>query len=86
MRSGLHPAERPHKRTRGENEVRTADQAGRQQIPYLTPEMPMHKRILGRGLEVPAIGLGCMGISQSTAQPRPREDMITLIRDAMDRG
>jgi aryl-alcohol dehydrogenase-like predicted oxidoreductase len=47
----------------------------------------MHKRILGRGLEVSAIGLGCMGMSQSYGpNPGPREDMITLIRDAVDRG
>jgi aryl-alcohol dehydrogenase-like predicted oxidoreductase len=47
----------------------------------------MHKRILGRGLEVSAIGLGYMGMSQSYGpNPGPREDMITLIRDAVDRG
>jgi aryl-alcohol dehydrogenase-like predicted oxidoreductase len=47
----------------------------------------MHERILGRGLEVSAIGLGCMGMSQSYGpNPGPRDDMIALIRDAVERG
>ena len=47
----------------------------------------MQKRELGRsGLQVSAIGLGCMGISQSYGTPLPREQGVRLIRDAVDRG
>jgi aryl-alcohol dehydrogenase-like predicted oxidoreductase len=49
--------------------------------------MKMQKRELGRsGLEVSAIGLGCMGISQSYGMPLSKEDGGKLIRDAVDRG
>ena len=47
----------------------------------------MQKRKLGNsGLEVSAIGLGCMGMSFAFGPPPPREDMIVLIRQAVDRG
>jgi len=48
----------------------------------------MQTRQLGRsgGLDVSAIGLGCMGISQSYGTPLSREDGVKLIRDAVDRG
>ena len=46
----------------------------------------MQKRTLGRGLEVSAIGLGCMGISQSYGSPLSRQDGVRLIRDAIERG
>ncbi|MFI9832722.1 aldo/keto reductase [Streptomyces sp. NPDC051913] len=47
----------------------------------------MHTRILGQGLEVSAIGLGCMGMSQSYGpNPGSRQDMIAVIRGAVDRG
>lgn len=47
----------------------------------------MQKRELGRsGLSVSAIGLGCMGISQSYGAPLADEDGVKLIRDAVDRG
>jgi aryl-alcohol dehydrogenase-like predicted oxidoreductase len=46
----------------------------------------MEKRTLGRGLEVSAIGLGCMGISQSYGTPLPDADAIRLIRAAADKG
>ena len=47
----------------------------------------MQKRQLGRGgLEVSAIGLGCMGISQSYGTPLRREDGVKLIRGAVERG
>ena len=47
----------------------------------------MQKRTLGSaGLEVSALGLGCMGMS-STYYPRPdRQEMISLIRSAVERG
>ncbi len=47
----------------------------------------MQRRELGRsGLEVSAIGLGCMGISQSYGTRLSDEDGVRLIRDAFDRG
>ncbi|MEV4729619.1 aldo/keto reductase [Saccharopolyspora sp. NPDC049426] len=45
----------------------------------------MHKRTLGQGLEVSAIGLGCMGMSQSYGpNPGDRDDMIGVIRYAVE--
>ena len=47
----------------------------------------MQKRELGRnGLQVSAIGLGCMGISFSYATALSKEDGVTLIRAAVERG
>ena len=46
----------------------------------------MHKRTLGQGLEVSALGLGCMGISQSYGAPMAVPDAVALIRAAFDRG
>ncbi len=47
----------------------------------------MKKRILGHDLEVSAVGLGCMGMSQSYGpNPGDRQEMISLIRAAVDRG
>jgi aryl-alcohol dehydrogenase-like predicted oxidoreductase len=48
----------------------------------------MRTRRLGdSGLEVSAIGLGCMGMSQSYGPPPgDRREMIALIRDAVERG
>ncbi|GAB3968163.1 aldo/keto reductase [Actinoallomurus acanthiterrae] len=47
----------------------------------------MNKRILGHDLEVSAIGLGCMGMSQGYGpNPGSREEMIALIRAAVERG
>lgn len=47
----------------------------------------MNKRILGRsGLEVSAIGLGCMGMSFSYGPPKDRQEMIALMRTAVERG
>ncbi|TPK64350.1 aldo/keto reductase [Mesorhizobium sp. B2-4-15] len=47
----------------------------------------MQKRILGTGgLEVSAIGLGCMGMSQSYGQPMETPDAVRLIRSAFERG
>src|SRR5689334_55084 len=45
----------------------------------------MQKRTLGKtGLEVAALGFGCMGISQSYGRPSSREDGIAIIRAAVD--
>ncbi|WP_335990573.1 aldo/keto reductase [Glycomyces sp. MUSA5-2] len=46
----------------------------------------MHERALGDGLTVSAIGLGCMGMSQSYGPSGTREDHIALIRSAVDQG
>jgi aryl-alcohol dehydrogenase-like predicted oxidoreductase len=47
----------------------------------------MQKRTLGKsGLEVSAIGLGCMGMSFSYGPPKDRQEMITLMRTAVERG
>ena len=47
----------------------------------------MKTRQLGsNGLEVSAIGFGCMGISQSYGTPLSKQDGITLIRAAVERG
>lgn len=47
----------------------------------------MQKRTLGTsGLEVSAIGLGCMGMSQSYGAPMETADAVRLIRAAFERG
>jgi aryl-alcohol dehydrogenase-like predicted oxidoreductase len=47
----------------------------------------MEKRKLGKGkLEVSALGLGCMGMSFSYGPPKDKQEMITLIRTAVQRG
>jgi aryl-alcohol dehydrogenase-like predicted oxidoreductase len=47
----------------------------------------MEKRKLGSGgLEVSALGLGCMGMSWSYGPPRDKKEMISLIHAAVDRG
>lgn len=46
----------------------------------------MQKRKLGQGLEVSAIGLGCMGMSQSYAPFPEKSTSIALIRSAVERG
>jgi aryl-alcohol dehydrogenase-like predicted oxidoreductase len=47
----------------------------------------MQKRKLGKsGLEVSAIGLGCMGMSFGYGPPADRQEMVSLIRTAVERG
>jgi aryl-alcohol dehydrogenase-like predicted oxidoreductase len=46
----------------------------------------MNKRTLGQNLEVSALGLGCMGMSQAYPPFPPRDEMISLIRTAVERG
>ncbi len=47
----------------------------------------MQTRKLGRSnLEVSALGLGCMGMSFSYGAPKDKNEMIALIRAAVDRG
>src|SRR5580700_1104095 len=47
----------------------------------------MQTRKLGKSnLEVSALGLGCMGMSFSYGVPKDKQEMISLIRTAVDRG
>lgn len=47
----------------------------------------MQKRVLGHsGLEVSALGLGCMGLSFGYGPPTDRDEAIALIRAAHERG
>jgi aryl-alcohol dehydrogenase-like predicted oxidoreductase len=47
----------------------------------------MQKRKLGKSnLEVSAIGLGCMGMSFGLGPPADKQEMISLIRSAVERG
>src|SRR5438552_14014058 len=47
----------------------------------------MKKRELGKsGLEISAIGLGCMGMSFGYGPPKDKQEMISLIRKAVELG
>src|SRR4051812_9061935 len=47
----------------------------------------MQKRVLGNsGLEVSAIGFGCMGLNFSYGHALSNEDSIALVRAAVERG
>src|SRR5215831_11540258 len=47
----------------------------------------IQKRKLGRsGLEVSAIGLGCMGMSWSYGPPKDKREMIALLHAAVEQG
>jgi aryl-alcohol dehydrogenase-like predicted oxidoreductase len=49
--------------------------------------MAMEKRILGQGLQVSALGFGCMGMSQSFGpNPGDRGQMIGVLRAAVEGG
>src|SRR5439155_12791506 len=53
---------------------------------YLEGET-MQKRKLGNSnLEVSAVGLGCMGMSHGYGPARDKQDMIALLRAAVERG
>src|SRR5438094_6920386 len=52
-----------------------------------TAELTIPKRKLGKSnLEVSAIGLGCMGLSQSYGRPVDKQTGIVLIRGSVERG
>lgn len=46
----------------------------------------MQKRTLGSTLEVSALGFGAMGMSHGYGKPGDRQEMIALLRAAVDRG
>jgi aryl-alcohol dehydrogenase-like predicted oxidoreductase len=46
----------------------------------------MNIRTLGQGLEVSALGLGCMGMSAAYGPAADKQEMIALIRTAVERG
>ena len=46
----------------------------------------MKKRMLGKDLEVSAIGLGCMGMSHAYGAPSDRKEMTELIARAVELG
>src|SRR5437773_5885142 len=47
----------------------------------------MKKRKLGKsGLEVSAVGLGCMGMSFGYGPPKDKQEMISLLHAAVERG
>jgi aryl-alcohol dehydrogenase-like predicted oxidoreductase len=46
----------------------------------------MEKRQLGKGLEVSALGLGCMGLSHGYGKATDRGEAVALIRAAVERG
>ncbi len=47
----------------------------------------MQKRRLGKsGLEVSALGFGCMGMSFGYGPPKDKKEMISLLRAAVERG
>jgi aryl-alcohol dehydrogenase-like predicted oxidoreductase len=46
----------------------------------------MKNRTLGQDLQVSALGLGCMGMSDTYGPPKDTREMIGLIQAAFDRG
>jgi aryl-alcohol dehydrogenase-like predicted oxidoreductase len=47
----------------------------------------MQERTVGnRGLEVSALGFGCMGLSANYGPPTERQEGIKIIRAAVERG
>src|SRR3954451_16602277 len=49
-------------------------------------EIVMKTRTLGKHLQVSALGLGCMGMSDTYGPPKDTQEMTELIRAAFDRG
>ena len=58
----------------------------RVRLPRRIRSMTMETRVLGQGLQVSALGLGCMGLSQSYGPVPDRREAVDLIRSAVDRG
>src|SRR3954452_180599 len=56
-------------------------------LPTLDMEDAMQKRKLGKsGIEVSALGFGCMGLSANYGPPTERQEGIKIIRAAAERG
>src|SRR5262249_26393379 len=56
-------------------------------VHYRRETHPMQRRKLGSsGLEVSALGLGCMGMSYSYPPFPEKREMIALLRSAVERG
>jgi aryl-alcohol dehydrogenase-like predicted oxidoreductase len=49
-------------------------------------EKAMQKRLLGQGLEVSALGLGCMGLSYGYGPATDKQEALKLIRAAFEKG
>ena len=46
----------------------------------------MEKRILGNGLEVSAVGLGCMGMTHTFGAAADKQEMTGIIQAAVEHG
>ena len=46
----------------------------------------MRTKMLGNGLEVSAVGMGCMGLSHAYGEPTDKETAIRLIQEAVEMG
>lgn len=46
----------------------------------------MEKRILGNGLEVSAVGLGCMGMTHTFGAAADKTEMVKVIQGAVEQG
>lgn len=46
----------------------------------------MRTKVLGNGLKVSAVGLGCMGMNHAYGAPADKKDMINLMAQAVDMG
>jgi aryl-alcohol dehydrogenase-like predicted oxidoreductase len=53
---------------------------------FLELESPMKTRTLGNGLEVSALGLGCMSMTSAYGPAADKQNMIRLIRNAHEKG
>src|SRR5215216_5741326 len=61
--------------------------ASRRVLSFTWSSLAMQKRTLGNsGLQVSAIGLGCMGMSFGLGPAKDKDEMISLLRAAVERG
>jgi aryl-alcohol dehydrogenase-like predicted oxidoreductase len=71
----------------GEDDDDGATAAGTAAPTRTSKGMTMDQRTLGQGLQVSALGFGCMGMSQSFGpNPGDRGQMIGVLRGAVERG